>query len=157
MVQVFSRWIRWWPGDNRWLWLGVAVAEKSWLAYSLRWFSLSERLFPILLLRQHNGWLLSDVFNCFYLSQYSAQRSVFSTGKFFAEVASVEFLMSSELCLCSLLKRVVIELAGISLSIATALSHNSITANCLTFCHHQLSPCDTGAKTKLSHNTDASS
>ena len=89
--------------------------------------------------------------------------AVLSTGisiqhwKVLAEVASVEFLMSSELCLCSLLKRVVIELAGISLSIAAALSHNSITANCLTFCHHQLSPCDTGAKTKLSHNTDASS
>ena len=89
--------------------------------------------------------------------------AVLSTGisiqhwKVLAEVASVEFLMSSELCLCSLLKRVVIELAGISLSIATALSHNSITANCRTFCHHQLSPCDTGAKTKLSHNTDASS
>ena len=89
--------------------------------------------------------------------------AVLSTGisiqhwKVLAEVASVEFLMSSELCLCSLLKRVVIELAGISLSIAATLSHNSITANCLTFCHHQLSPCDTGAKTKLSHNTDASS
>ena len=40
----------------------MVAAKKSWLAYSLRWFSVSERLFPILLLlTHHKGWLLTDV------------------------------------------------------------------------------------------------
>ena len=178
-VQVFSRWIRWircGPGVIQ-VWFRYSQGESGdgqvtigGFAWAWRWL----RSRGLLILSGDSLWA-SASFQSFYCANTTDDCSVMCSTAFTyrstqhrdqysALVASVEFLMSSELCQCSLLKRVVIELAGISLSIAAVLSHNSITlshnsitANCLTFCHHQLSPCDTGAKTKLSHNTAASS
>ena len=107
------------PGDNRWPSLvgrggplhctdwWVSPPLKSWLAYSLRWLSVSERLFPILLLPQHKGWLLTDVLN------YSLLES--------SRLPVLNFWWAQS---PARLKRVVIELARIILSIAT-LSHNT--------------------------------